>query len=280
MPLDVPAPQRRPKPMSATQPDAAAPVTAEAIDNIARITFSNPPVNALSHDVCSALVAAIDQLDKTRARVVVLCAKPEAKVWSAGHDVREIPLGGQDPLPWTSPLERLLHRVRSCPAPVIAMVHAGVWGGACDLVATCDIVVGTARATFAITPAKLGISYNTAGLTHFAGVLPLHVLKEMLFTGAPISAEDAHRYGMLNRLVDAERLEEATMDLARVIASRAPLAVAALKTELRSLTSGVRMSAEEFEAIQSARRAAFRSDDAKEGIQAFFEKRPPMFRGR
>jgi methylmalonyl-CoA decarboxylase len=85
-----------------------------------------------------------------------------------------------------------------------------------------------------------------AGSTHFAGVLPLHVIKEMLFTGDPISAEDARRYGMLNRLVEPERLEETTMQLAGAIANRAPLAVT-LKAELRSLAAGAPMSAGEFE---------------------------------
>jgi methylmalonyl-CoA decarboxylase len=255
-------------------------VTTQITNNIGQVTFSNPPVNALSHDVCSRLVAAIDECEGAHVRVVVLRANPKSKIWSAGHDIKEIPLDGQDPLPWTAGLEQLLHRVRNCRAPVIAMVHASVWGGACDLTATCDIVVGTPNATFAITPAKLGISYNTAGLTHFEGVVPLHVLKEMLFTGEPISAEDAHRYGMLNRLVEPERLEETTMKVAGVIATRAPLTVAALKAELRSLTSGARMSADEFELIQFARRTAFRSDDLKEGVRAFFEKRSPVFQGQ
>ena len=255
-------------------------VTTEITDNIGRVSFSNPPVNALSRDVCSGLVDAIDECEKEHVRVLVLRANPNFKIWSAGHDIKEIPLDGQDPLPWTAGLEQLLHRVRNCRAPVIAMVHASVWGGACDLTATCDMVTGTPHATFAITPVKLGISYNTAGLTHFAGVLPLHVIKEMLFTGDPISAEDAYRYGMLNRLVEPERLEETTMQLAGVIASRAPLAVSVVKAELSSLSKGSPMSADEFEFIQAARRAAFRSDDLKEGVKSFFEKRPPVFQGK
>jgi methylmalonyl-CoA decarboxylase len=255
-------------------------VTTEITDNIGRVTFSNPPVNALGHDVCLGLVAAIDECEKAHARVVVLRANPESKIWSAGHDIKEIPVDGEDPLTWTTGLEMLLHRVRNCRAPVIAMVHASVWGGACDLTATCDLVVGTPQATFAITPVKLGISYNTAGMTHFLGVLPLHIIKEMLFTGDPLSAEDAYRHGMLNHLVEPDRLEETTIHLAGVIASRAPLAVTVLKAELRSLTAGARMSADEFELIQFARRTAFRSDDLKEGIKSFFEKRAPVFQGK
>jgi methylmalonyl-CoA decarboxylase len=262
-------------------PNLAQPVvTTEITNNIGLATFSKPPVNSLSHDVCSGLVAAFDEFEKANVRVVVLRANPKSKIWSAGHDIKEIPLDGQDPLPWTSGLEQLLHRVRNCPVPVIAMVHSSVWGGACDLAATCDMVVGTPQATFAITPVKLGISYNTAGMTHFLGVLPLHILKEMLYTGNPISADDAYRYGLLNHLVAPELLEETTMELAGVISSRAPLAVTVIKAELRTLTSGAHLTADEFELIQSTRRVAFLSDDLKEGIKSFFEKRPPVFQGK
>jgi len=134
-------------------------VTTQIANNTGLATFSKPPVNSLSHDVCGGLVAALDEFEKANVRVVVLRANPKSKIWSAGHDIKEIPLDGQDPLPWTSGLEQLLYRVRNFPAPVIAMVHAGVWGGACDLAVSCDIVVGTPQATFAITPVKLGISY-------------------------------------------------------------------------------------------------------------------------
>jgi len=164
--------------------------------------------------------------------------------------------------------------------PVIAMLHSSVWGAACDLAVTCDLVIGTPKTTFAITPVKLGISYNTAGMSHFLGVLPLHIVKEMVFTGNPLSADDALRFGLLNRLVSPEKLEATTMEIAATIASRAPLAVSVVKAELGSLSRGAPMSADEFESIQGVRRAAFRSDDLKEGVKAFFEKRVPVFQGK
>jgi methylmalonyl-CoA decarboxylase len=249
-------------------------------NNIGIATISNPPVNSLSSDVCDKLIESFDEFEKARVRVVIIGANPNSKIWSAGHDIREIPLDGHDAVTWTTGFERVLRRVRNCSVPVIAMLHSSVWGAACDLAVTCDLAIGTPKTTFAITPVKMGISYNTAGMSHFLGVLPLHIIKEMVVTGNPLSAEDAYRFGLLNRLVSPEKLEATTMEIAQTIAGRAPLAVSVVKAELSSLSRGTPMSADEYEYIQSARRTAFRSDDLKEGVKAFFEKRPPVFQGK
>jgi len=249
-------------------------------NNIGIATISNPPVNSLSSDVCDKLLESFDEFEKARVRVVVIGANPNTKIWSAGHDIREIPLDGHDAVTWTTGFERVLRRVQNCTVPVIAMLHSSVWGAACDLAVTCDLAIGTPKTTFAITPVKLGISYNTAGMSHFLGTLPLHITKEMVFTANPLSAEDAYRFGLLNRLVSPEKLEAATMEIAETIADRAPLAVSVVKAELSSLSRGAPLSADEFESIQGARRAAFRSDDLKEGVKSFFEKRTPVFQGK
>ena len=253
----------------------------EIVDHVGVVTMNNgKQLNALSSELVQGILDSLDRFEALEIRAVILRAVPGAKVWSAGHNIKEIPLDGQDPITWNVPFEKLLHRVRNFPMPILGMIEGSVWGGACDLAMTCDILVGTTTATFAITPVKLGLSYNTAGVNHFLGVLPVHIVKEMLFTAQPLSPEDAYRLGLLNRLVEPDGLEQVTMGIAQNIASKAPLAVRVLKKEMQRLTAGPGISPDDFEEIQGIRREAYRSDDFKEGVRSFFEKRNPVFAGK
>ncbi|MCF8126938.1 MAG: methylmalonyl-CoA decarboxylase [Deltaproteobacteria bacterium] len=250
-------------------------------NHIGIVTMNNSgKLNTLSSELVQGILEAFDGFEEAKARVVILRAVPGVKVWSAGHNMKEMPLGGQDPVTWNESFQKLLHRVRHLPMPIIGLIEGTVWGGACDLCMTCDMLVGAPSATFAITPVKLGISYNTAGVSHFLGVLPTHIVKEMLFTAEPISAEVAYKFGLLNKLVEADKLEETAMQMAAVIASRAPLAVHVLRREIQTLTNGQALSPDNFEAIQELRREAYRSEDFKEGISSFFERRDPVFKGQ
>lgn len=238
-------------------------------------------LNALSEPLVDTLVAGLTAGQEARCRVAVIHAEPGVRTWSAGHDINELPEDGRDPLLWNSPLERLLRAVRHAPFPVIAAVEGGVWGGACDLVVTCDLVVATTSATFAITPAKLGVAYNTTGVSHFLGVLPLHVVKEMFFTAEPLTAATAAQHGLINHVVEPpDTLAGATAMLVERIVRMAPLVIRAIKTELRTLTDGRPMTSETFEHLTSVRREAWRSADYAEGLAAFHAKRPPRFTGQ
>lgn len=253
-------------------------VRSELADDVGTLTLDRPEKrNSLCGALLDELEAGLDDLVDAGARAVVLRSRPGTQVWSAGHDIDELPSDGRDPLSWDVPLEDALRKVQTAPVPVLAMIDGSVWGGACDLALTCDITIGSPSASFALTPARLGIAYNPSGLTHVINVVGLHKAKEMLFTARPVRAEEALRVGILNHLVPADELEAFTYDLAAAIGRNSPAAIRAMKEQLRLLSMGQPLDPERWERVQSIRRAAYAGPDYVEGIAAFHDKRPPEF---
>jgi len=235
--------------------------------------------NAIGTEMANRVMAALESMRARQVRAIVLRAAPGMDVWSAGHDIGELPPGKRDPLGYDDPLEELIRAIRTFPAPVVAMVHGTVWGGALDLVLSCDLAVADETASFAITPANLGVPYNITGLLHFQGRLPINVIKEMFFTAAPIDARKAREWLLINHLVPWDRLETFTLELAATMATKSPLAMAVIKEQLRVLSDYQPIAAQVYERVQGLRRQAYDSSDYLEGLEAFAQKRQPIFRG-
>lgn len=249
-------------------------------DHIGTIILNHPKkLNSIGDKLVDEFIAAFDVMEQANARVVIIRAQPGIRIWSAGHDVSELPDGNRDPLGYADSLERLLRCIQDFPMPVIAMAEGGVWGGAVNVCISCDMVFCAENTTFAITPARLGLPYNASGLVHFLNVLGPAKTKEMFFTAQPISAQEALEADMVNHVLLAEELETFTYGVATTIANNAPLAVRVLKRQFRLLLQGQMLSSEIFERIQGMRREVYDSQDYREGIKAFKEKRKPDFTG-
>jgi methylmalonyl-CoA decarboxylase len=244
------------------------------------LTLDRPKVNALNKELIEGLTIALQEMNRQGIRAVVLRAKPGVNVFSAGHEVTELPTNGRDPLTYNDPLRQVVRAIQLHPAPIVAMVEGSVWGGACELVMSCDLIVAAEDTTFAITPAKLGVPYNISGTLNFLKVADMHIIKEMLFTAAPVAARRMVECGVVNHVVSRAELEEFTLNLARQIVETSPLVHRILKEELRVLASAHPLTPEVYERIQSLRRNVYDSEDYQEGIKAFFEKRKPVFTGK
>lgn len=248
---------------------------------VASLTMSHDDKrNALSAAMLSEISAALGELESGGVRAVILRARPGAAVWSAGHSLDELESTGHDPLNWQDPLRRIVREIEHFPAPVIALIEGTVWGGACELAFACDLIVATRQTTFAATPAKLGVPYNPSGLQTFLNAAHLRIAMEMLFTAQPIEAGRLAQYGIVNRVVDPDQIEQVCLELARCISANAPLSVAVMKEQLRTLANAQVMAPVDFERIQWLRRQAYSSQDYSEGMHAIREHRQPRFHGR
>ena len=254
-------------------------LTKSSVDNaIGTIGFNNAAKrNSLSDDLINEVVSTLDLFQAGGVRVVVLRALDKPKVWSAGRAINELPKADQDPLPYADMLEKMLRAVRHYPGAVIAMVHGSVWGGACDLVLNCDIVVADPTAQFAVTPARLGLPYSETGIQYFIARLPINAVNELIMTANPMPAERALNFGILNHLVPEEDLEQVTYGLAGEIRSRSAASIAVYKEQARIMIEAVALTAQQAQRIQQLRHDVFTGPDYTEGLTAFLEKRTPDF---
>lgn len=258
----------------------------EKKDHIARITLNRPEkMNALNQEMFDEIAVAIAALAEDEdSRVVVLTGA--GRNFSAGADLRKV--GGEEVLreQHAETIRRDVRRIsRRCieglqqlPQPTIAMVNGACVGAAFDLALACDMRTGSETARFMVAYSRVGIIPGQGGVWLLERIVGLPKAAELLFTGDFLNAQDAQRYGVLNRLVSAADLERETMDLARRIAAVPPLANRINKMHLYRMLQMDLAASLDFAAASQP--ILITSEDSQEAINAFLEKRQGVFKGR
>lgn len=217
-------------------------------------------------------------VDQEDVRCVVLTGAGD-KAFSAGGDLKE--RKGMSDADWRRQhaiFEQGAMALKQCPVPVIAAVNGVAYGGGCETVLSCDFVYAVRTARFALTEVTIGILPGTMGTQQMPRAVGERRAKEILMTGRPFSAEEAHGWGLVNQLCEPESLIDDTLGTARAIAANAPLAVQRIKraagvaTEI-DLASGFQFELEAYNRLVG-------TEDRQEGVLAFNEKRKPRFKGR
>lgn len=250
----------------------------EPAQGVALVTISNPAKRgALDSPLLERLTATFEALD---ARCVVITG--EGKAFCSGYDVGELLAGRYDPSPGSGhPLPTALAAIESYPYPVVAALNGHTIGGGLELAIACDLRIAADTALLGMPPAKLGVVYPTAGLNRFLATVGAARTRELFFTGRRIDAATAERWGLVNQVVEADALQPTVLELATEIAANAPLSLRGNKAAIRALVAaGGELDPATAAALDEQCRAAFASEDLREGLRAFSEKRAPVWRGR
>lgn len=252
----------------------AGQITVDRRDTIAVVTLDNPTrKNALDPPMLDALVAALARLAHDGARAVVLTGAGD--IFSSGYDIRALPAGAA---PTTNPLGPALAAIADGALPVIAALNGAAIGGGCELAATCDLRVAHPSVTLTMPPARLGLVYSPYGLRRFVALCGLSRARELFLTAAPVAAERALAWGLVDRVVPAGDVVPTAIALAEQIAANAPLAVSGMRRALELVLPPI--APEALAEVAQLINRAWRSDDAAEARAAFLEKRKPDFRGK
>lgn len=240
-----------------------------------RPAFANAMNTRMGLDLLEIFTELFARPDACRAVVVTGAGE---RAFCAGGDLKE--RQGMSDDQWQAQhliFERMIRAILECPMPVIAAVNGAAYAGGCEIALGCDFIYAARSARFALTEVTIGIMPGAGGTQTLPRAVGLRRAKEILLTGRPFSAEDGYEWGMINRLYEADVVREA-VETATAIAANAPISIRQAK---RSMHYGVNMSLADgmlFE-IEAYNRMV-PTDDRREGIASFNEKRKPVFKGQ
>lgn len=241
------------------------------------VQLNRPKVlNALSSELMTELVKALEELDRDESVNAIILTGGE-RVFTAGSDLKEMSQATLVNLINGRRFE-LWDRIRKISKPIIAAVSGYCLGGGSELAMNCDIIIASETATFGQPEINVGIMPGAGGTQRLARAVGKYRAMEMILTGRSITADEAHRVGLVNRIVPAASLMDEAKKIASEIASKPPISVRAakeaiLKAHDTTLEVGLDFERRSFYGL-------FATEDSKEGMMAFLEKRKPVFKGK
>jgi enoyl-CoA hydratase len=250
-------------------------VIVEQVDRVLVISINRPQArNAINRDVTEGIAAAVDELDE-RADLTLGIITGTGGTFCAGMDLKAF-LAGEDV---TLPGRGIAGIVQRPPRkPMIAAVEGWALAAGFEIALTCDLIVAAQDARFGVPEVKRGLVAAAGGLLRLPRRIPRAIAMQLALTGEPISAVDAHRFGLVNELTATGGAVDGALDLARRITPNGPLAVQITKQILDKATDWT--VAEGFDEQEPLVDQILASADAREGSSAFAEKRPPLWTGR
>ena len=251
----------------------------ELKDGVAIITFNRPEVlNALSDKLFKELSHALDEISENEdIRVLILTGAGE-KSFVAGADIKEIAaFDALDAKSFAQTGQLTINKFEKLPIPVIAAVNGFALGGGCEIALACDFIYASENAMFGLPEINLGLIPGLGGTQRLPRLIGKNMAKEMIFTGKMISAAEAEKIGIVNKVCSQKSLMEEAVKTAKTIASRGKVS---LRTAKQAINNGMNVDLATGCSIEiDAFALCFTSPDAKEGALAFLEKRKPDFKG-
>jgi len=250
-------------------------------DGVLRLTISNPAKrNALDHAILDAIAVAVR--DVGADRVVLLTGA--GGMFSSGYDIGDIPedvFAQEAERLVAHPFTEALDALESCELPTVAALPGPTIGGGLELALACDLRIAADGILLGMPPAKLGLVYSHTGLRRFLHAIGAPRTKELFLTARNVDARTALSWGLVNQVVGASELEGVALDLAQDLAANAPLSVRGNKRVIRELLAAEGQLDPEIEReLIELREASFHSEDMREGVRAFGQKRPARWKGR